>query len=309
MKISIIILLIYFKAAHVFVQSNMFGSWLWNLLGHFEHVLKQNDPLECTQENQCHILFVSVIVISNFIYSYFLKCLPETPLFTMGSSYPPSTHISGSLSHHGLSEPYSRPMTPMDALPLGGSKREPVHVDKELLGKFKTAEIVIKESLCYDMKPTLQVMYQRYTHVNEIYARVLDMVNEWTWPKELGKAPNQTDIVSLFVARTTWHNTYVKILPVVEEYEDMQAWLEENPDCKSDLQIWGVIKSKYTIGDLTEWLQKQKGQKITWSPKKHATKSPSKSESKGKGKEKEIVQKEVETKKKSHKKKKGVAST
>ncbi len=100
----------------------MFGSWLWNLLGHFEHVLKQNEPLECTQENQCHILFVSVIVISNFIYSYFLKCLPETPLFTMGSSYPPSTHISGSLSHHGLSEPYSRPMTPMDALPLGGSK-------------------------------------------------------------------------------------------------------------------------------------------------------------------------------------------
>ena len=160
------------------------------------------------------------------------------------------------------------------------------------------------------MKPTLQVMYQHYTHVNKIYARVLDMINERTWPKELEKAPNQkTDIVSLFVARTTWHNTYVKILPLVEEYEDMQAWLEENPDCKSDLQIWGVIKSKYTIGDLTEWFQKQKGQKITWSPKKHATKSPSKSESKGKGKEKEIVQKEVETKKKSHKKKKGVAST
>jgi len=193
------------------------------------------------------------------------------------------------------------------ALPSGASKHERV-LDKKLLEKLQAAGLVIKDSLCYDMKPTLQVMYQHYTCINEIYARVLDIVSEQTWPKELGKAPNQTDIVNLFVARTTWHNIYVKILPLVEEYEDMQAWLEENSDCKSDLQIWGVVKSKYTIGDLTEWLQKQKSKKIR-STEKASTKSATKSTSK-KGKEKEVIQEEVQTKKKSRKKKKpAVAST
>ena len=60
-----------FKAAHVFVQSKMLGSLLWNLLGHFEHVVECNKPLDCIQDNECHILFVSVIVVLIFILSYF----------------------------------------------------------------------------------------------------------------------------------------------------------------------------------------------------------------------------------------------
>ena len=56
--------------------------------------------------------------------------------------------------------------------------------------------------------------------------------------KGTGKAPNQTEVVSLFVARTTWHNSYVKVFPLVEGYEDMQSWLDGSDDCKSDLQIW-----------------------------------------------------------------------
>jgi len=77
-------------------------------------------------------------------------------------------------------------------------------------------------------------------------------MNMPTWPKKLGKAPNHTEVVSLFVARTTWHNSYVKVFPLVEEYEDMQSWLDGSDDCKSDLQIWGVVKSKYAVGDLIE---------------------------------------------------------
>lgn len=83
------------------------------------------------------------------------------PLFIKGSSYPPSTHISGSGSQYGVSESYSRPGTPLDFSISGVPKRERVHVNKDLLTRLQKAGLVINESLCYDTSPTLQIMYQR----------------------------------------------------------------------------------------------------------------------------------------------------
>ena len=138
--------------------------------------------------------------ICKFYYFYllalflilWLKCLPNRSSFSTGSSYPPSTHISGPMSHYAsseshsaLSESHSCPETPMDiSVPLG-SKRT---VDESLLHKLKAAGLTINDSLCYDTNPTLQVMYQRYAHINEIQAKISDMVAERKWPAELGKS-------------------------------------------------------------------------------------------------------------------------
>ena len=96
----------YFKAAHVFLQSNLSGTWQWNLMGHYDNALLDNESLEVNNNNECHILFVSFIIgIYCFhFYNLHLKCLPNNSLFSMGSSYPPSSHISGSMSHSAVSE-------------------------------------------------------------------------------------------------------------------------------------------------------------------------------------------------------------
>jgi len=101
----------------------------------------------------------------------------------------------------------------------------------------------------------------------------------------LGKAPNQTEVVNLFVARTTWHNSYVKVFPLVEGYKDMQSWLDGSDDCKSNLQIWGAVKSKYTVGDLIERIGKQKGKKGKSPSKSVATSSTKTHNQECKGKE------------------------
>ncbi len=114
----------------------------------------------------------------------------------------------------------------------------------------------------------------------------------------------------------------MKVFPFVEGYEDMQSGLDGSDDCKSDLQIWGVVKSKYTVGDLIEWIEKQKGKKGKSPSKSVATFStkPTTKSAKGKelvaasesgvkkGKEKEVVVEEVEKKKKKSHKKKPAAS-
>jgi hypothetical protein len=38
--------------------------------------------------------------------------------------------------------------------------------------------------------------------------------------KALGKAPNHTEVVLLFVAKTTWHEPYARVFPLVDGYED-----------------------------------------------------------------------------------------
>ena len=154
-------------------------------------------------------------------------------------------------------------------------------------------------------------MYQRYIQVNEILAKISDMDNNRSWPSELGKSPNQTEVIGLFVAKTTWHNTYVKIFPLVDGFEEMQNWLTGDPNRKPDLEVWGTVKSKYTTGDLMEWITNKNEEQ---QPKKSKS-SSSKSTKNAKGKEKEIgsasgsgakkgnAKKEVAGKKKDHKKK------
>ena len=191
------------------------------------------------------------------------------------------------------------------------------------LRRLKTAGLQINESLCYDTSPGLQVMYQRYIHIHKIQAQVADMNAERKWPADVGKYPNKTEIIGLFVAKTTWHNSYAKLFPTAEGYEDMLAWLEGDPNSKSDLELWGVTKLKYTLVDLEEWLKKQKGKKVVKSMMKSAAKPAKGAKEKekkqgsgscvGKGDQTELKQKEVATeqvdnKKRSHKKKKVTAS-
>ena len=202
------------------------------------------------------------------------------------------------------------------SVPLG-SKRT---VDESLLHKLKAAGLTINDSLCYDTNPTLQVMYQGYAHINEIQAKISDMVAEHQWPAELGKYPNKTELIGLFVANTTWHNSYAKVFPMVEGYEDMLAWLEGDSDRKSDVDFWGTTKSRYTIADLGEWLKKQKGKEAVKPVMRSTVKSTKGAKEKEKkqgsasgsgvrkGNQKAVESEQADSKKKSHKKKKVAAS-
>ena len=126
------------------------------------------------------------------------------------------------------------------------------------------------------------------------------------------KVPNKTELIGLFVAKRIWHNSYAKVFPMAEGYEDMLAWLEGDSDRKS--------KSRYTIEDLGEWLKKQKGKKAVKPVMRSAVKSTKGAKEKekkqgsasgsgvGKGNQKAVESEQADSKKKSHKKKKVAAS-
>jgi hypothetical protein len=56
----------YFKAAHIFTQSNISGTCLWNLLGPYPRVLGREEVLEYNSANECHILCVCILFLGSF---------------------------------------------------------------------------------------------------------------------------------------------------------------------------------------------------------------------------------------------------
>jgi len=152
-------------------------------------------------------------------------------------------------------------------------------------------------------KPTLQLLYQRYCAANDIYRQVDQMVKARTWK---GATITKTDVIGLFVAKTTWHTSYRVQFPAAEKHNNMRAWLTEAEDAPSDADLWGDTKDHHTLKDLDGWLKEagQKGKVVKKVAKRAIGGGKAKatvSQSSGKGKEKE---KEEEPKaKRSHKKK------
>jgi hypothetical protein len=157
-------------------------------------------------------------------------------------------------------------------------------VDEELLAMLESAGFEIDHALCYDKNPTLHVIYKWYTVGNNIMNEVEKMVNAHKWPRELRKPPNQAEIIRLFVAKTTWYKSYVKVFSrLKDEHKDMKAWLQEDPDnTLDDLDVWedvGAGRSQYILTDLKDWLDLQDNKK---KPTKKLTTAKKKRVEKGK---------------------------
>jgi hypothetical protein len=115
------------------------------------------------------------------------------------------------------------------------------------------------------------------------------MVSARKWPRELRKPPNRTEIIELFVAKTTWHHTYAKIIPRALEYEDMEAWLKDDSDSLSALELWGYEPHlRYTTADLKDWLDSEDKKKSMKKPAAKGVKA-TKAVQKGKAKESQVA--------------------
>jgi hypothetical protein len=106
------------------------------------------------------------------------------------------------------------------------------------------------------------------------------------WAKTMSDAGNwPTDIppfgeyliVDVFIGKTTWYNTYVKVFEPIDRistYSHMKAWLDDdNVDDNETEDVWGILQFSYTMEDLREWLSnggalKKKRNKCSSSPEK-----------------------------------------
>ena len=206
---------------------------------------------------------------------------------------------SSSIACYTPSAGNSRAETP----PAGTSRFR--KIDNNLIRDLAMHNIDVDLNLCANTdKPGLHIVYQRYIAANEINKQVSKMRQERSW--KCKEVPSRTEVINLFVAKTTWHAFYATRIPAAERHEEMRAWLSQEPDCMGDDELWGEEKDKYTMADLEKWLDLKDGVKgkVLKKGKKKAESDVGKGKEKekdvGKGKEKDASK---EGKKRVHRKK------
>lgn len=194
-----------------------------------------------------------------------------------------SLSIKDRASSQGGSGLNSRPDSPSESASSEPSKRKERQLNPKHLKCLARNQIEFDHDLCQNIdKPTLQVLYQRYCAVNDIHRQVDEMIKDRTWK---GASITKTEVVTLFVAKTTWHNFYRVQMPAAEKQEDMRAWLTEADDAPSDADLWGEARDLYTLKDLDSWLKEKVGKKGKVVKKGKAKVEINQSTAKGKEKE------------------------
>ena len=148
---------------------------------------------------------------------------------------------------------------------------------------------------------SLQTAYQKYKAYLLASQTVETMMANNAW---MIKRPTQTDLIELFVSKSYYHSHYKRFFSQVAQYLDMVAWLENQPDQMSDIDVWGIWRTNYTFMDLKVWLKnggmlesedeygemgKGKGKGLKKERKNGKGKGKeTEKEGKGKGKEREV---------------------
>jgi hypothetical protein len=106
-------------------------------------------------------------------------------------------------------------------------------------------------------KGGLRFAWGRYVECSQAIKRAKTISEAGNWPTEI---PPFTEylIVDIFIGKTTWYTSYVKIFePVdtVSDFVDMKTWLDdEEPQQQETEDVWGTYQSSYTIEDLRSWV-------------------------------------------------------
>jgi hypothetical protein len=121
---------------------------------------------------------------------------------------------------------------------------------------------------------SLQMSWKRYKAINAALLKRTKV----KWP---GKTPQTAEVAEILISKSSWYKPIQPNFKKVGRYPQMIDWLERDADDDdpSDLEVWGVEKSRYLHSDLTLWLGNSGTlvpNEVISSPHKSATKSSQK---------------------------------
>jgi hypothetical protein len=101
---------------------------------------------------------------------------------------------------------------------------------------------------------TLQNAYKKFKAYHEASAKLEALLKAGSWQ---GPKPTQGAIKDLFSSRSFFSSHFTKFNKI-SDYPELQKWLDDHPEKKSDQEVWGLKKEKYTFADIDTFVA-QKG--------------------------------------------------
>ena len=118
----------------------------------------------------------------------------------------------------------------------------------------------------------LQILWSKYAACLAAQQRVATL--SWTFPdwNPAWRKPNQTDIISLFISTTQWHNKWKRPFgDIVANFPDMRDWLSRSPNAKPAIEVWchpPIPGGPYCFKDLEDFIKGEFTGQVLISPSK-----------------------------------------
>ncbi|KAG6915352.1 hypothetical protein DXG01_012003 [Tephrocybe rancida] len=220
-------------------QIFVYEDGLWIIKGHYNSAVDENDEIDSYHD-------VALILRQSSFE-------PESLSLLQDDGAPSAEgHPSSSISVSGFSTPASGLQTPASEAGISTASQGSTFISsakRELMKKLGISEHLANHTIT-----GLPFAYQKYLVYLKATKALEEMVNARTW---IGKRPAGSDIIELFTSRTMWFDSYKPNFSKVHAYPTMVAWLTDESGGPSNLEAWGVEKTKYTFKDLAGFLENE----------------------------------------------------
>ncbi|KAM6490830.1 hypothetical protein JOM56_013699 [Amanita muscaria] len=188
----------------------------WSIKGRFKHAIEAN--VGVTWETENGQLTLSLCAEGNNIF---------------GASYAPVVASYAPVAGTSDGVPVSKVVGTGDI-----SKKELIallNIPEQLTVATKNADVRLsyaKYKACLNAQETLGLK-----------------IKDGTWPSSV-KKPTITQIIEIFVSKTSWHKYMTKAFHDISHHAGLKAWLEDEAGGPTDIVVWGKNQATYTISDL-----------------------------------------------------------
>ncbi|KAF8995320.1 hypothetical protein BDQ17DRAFT_1430473 [Cyathus striatus] len=177
---------------------------MWVLKGKYHKALEKNEVVPWVKDEKGkHIISVSAESITEMV--------PALPL-TLGG---------GTTSQ--LRQPFEPASYPF----------EPASVQYKIAFVFNVAKALCERNT----KKDIQLSYQKYLAIHDIFAKFPGMIANNIWKE---RRPSNDDIIEVFMSKSTYYYYYSNPFSMVFEIPALEKWLKGDSDAPCAVEVWGL---------------------------------------------------------------------
>ncbi|KAF8987662.1 hypothetical protein BDQ17DRAFT_1435480 [Cyathus striatus] len=176
---------------------------MWVLKGKYHKALEKNEVVPWVKDEKGKY-FISVSAES------ITEMVPALPLNVGGGTTPQLMQPSGTASY-----PF-----------------EPDSIQYKIASAFNVAKALCERNT----KKDIQLSYQKYLAIHDIFAKFPGMIANNIWKE---RRPSNDDIIEVFMSKSTYYYYYSNPFSMVSQIPALEKWLKGDSDAPRAVEVWG----------------------------------------------------------------------
>ncbi|KAF8989995.1 hypothetical protein BDQ17DRAFT_1434090 [Cyathus striatus] len=109
---------------------------------------------------------------------------------------------------------------------------EPDSIQYKIASAFNVAKALCERNT----KKDIQLSYQKYLAIHDIFAKFPGMIANNIWKE---RRPSNNDIIEVFMSKSTYYYYYSNLFSMVSQIPALEKWLKGDSDAPRAIEVWG----------------------------------------------------------------------